>query len=95
MSHDAEYFRLRRREQGIRERDPIHHPRFIARGQELTSMMQEPLLLLAHTDPAKCANGCGKPHKNNVTLTKSNMGVHKVFFCCSWKCKHDLQIKLA
>ena len=39
MPHDAEYFRLRRRAQGIPERDPITNPRFVTQGRELAGML--------------------------------------------------------
>lgn len=42
--HDAAYFRARRRTQGIPERDPFTHPRFVVMGEQLQAMMALPQL---------------------------------------------------
>jgi hypothetical protein len=39
-AHDAEYFRQRRRAQGIPERDPFRAPRLLQRATELRSLEQ-------------------------------------------------------
>jgi len=39
-THDAEYFRLRRRAQGIPERDPFCAPKFLKRATELQRLEQ-------------------------------------------------------
>jgi hypothetical protein len=41
-THDAEYFRQRRRAQGIPARDPFCSPRFLERATELQRMEQLP-----------------------------------------------------
>jgi hypothetical protein len=43
MTHTAEYFRARRRAQGIPERDGFDHPRFVAQGRELNWIFDAPL----------------------------------------------------
>lgn len=40
FKHDAEYFRLRRRAQGIAERDPFSAAKFVKRGCELQRLEQ-------------------------------------------------------
>ncbi len=59
MAHTAEYFRARRRAQGIPERDGFDHPRFVVQGRELHWLLDAPLRDLAW------------PHNlfgNNVTI---------------------------
>jgi hypothetical protein len=41
-THDAEYFRQRRRAQGILARDPLCAPKFLHRATELQSLEQQP-----------------------------------------------------
>src|ERR1700750_2113570 len=41
-AHDAEYFRQRRRQQGIPPRDPLSASRFLERGAELRRLEQLP-----------------------------------------------------
>jgi hypothetical protein len=42
VAHDAEYFRQRRRQQGIFPRDPLSAPRFLKHGAELRRLEQLP-----------------------------------------------------
>ena len=42
VAHDAEYFRQRRRQQGIVPRDPLSAPRFLKYGAELRRLEQLP-----------------------------------------------------
>ena len=42
VAHDAEYFRRRRRQQGILPRDPLSAPRFLKHGAELRRLEQLP-----------------------------------------------------
>jgi hypothetical protein len=41
-AHDAEYFRQRRRQQGLLRRDPLSAPRFLQHGAELQRLEQLP-----------------------------------------------------
>jgi hypothetical protein len=41
-AHDAEYFRQRRRQQGVLPRDPLSAPRFLKHGAELRRLEQLP-----------------------------------------------------
>ena len=41
-AHDAEYFRQRRRQQGVLPRDPLSGPRFLKHGAELRPLEQLP-----------------------------------------------------
>jgi hypothetical protein len=51
-THDAEYFRQRRRAQGIPERDPFSAPRFLQRGTKLQRLEQLPWPRNLFGDPA-------------------------------------------
>ena len=42
VAHDAEYFRQRRRQQGVLPRDPLSAPRFLKHGVELRRLEQLP-----------------------------------------------------
>ena len=43
MAHTADYFRARRRAQGVPERDGFDHPRFVAQGRQLHWLSDAPL----------------------------------------------------
>lgn len=43
MAHTADYFRARRRAQGVPERDGFDHPRFVAQGRQLHWLFDAPL----------------------------------------------------
>jgi hypothetical protein len=54
-THDAEYFRQRRRAQGIPERDPFSAPKFLQRATELQRLEQLPWPRNQFGEPASIA----------------------------------------
>ena len=61
MAHTADYFRARRRAQGIPERDGFDHPRLVAQGRQLHWLFDAPLRDLPWPRNLFC---------NNVTIEK-------------------------
>ena len=61
MAHTADYFRARRRAQGVPERDGFDHPRFVAQGRQLHWLFDAPLHDLPWPRNLFC---------NNVTIEK-------------------------
>ena len=54
-THDAQYFRQRRRARGIQERNPFSAPRFLQRGTELQRLEQLPWPRNLFGEPASIA----------------------------------------
>ena len=81
-AHDAEYFRNRRRAQGIEERvNYDRSPHVLAAAEELRALMAAPLELREREDLCPC--GCKQTHRQRVTQTIRSVygqGWHVLYF---------------